>query len=230
MNNPPQGAELSRLLSLAAHEVRNPLTTVVGFIRIALSRGELSPQHREWLQMAINSCGRLHEVGNQLSDYAKMVSGETKLNRAPTDLSTVLREAVDALPVFADRDVTVEIVSANGPTMVHGDSAWLKRAITSIVDGLRREVGSTNKLYIQQESGTYQGKPAAWILIGDSDQIEVLRLEPRETLGWFDDKERGNLGLTIWIAKWVLNAHGGGLWAPATARKGGGGLVALPHA
>ena len=230
MNNPPQDAELSRLLSLAAHEVRNPLSTVLGFIKIVLNRGELSAQHREWLQMAVNSCGKLQDVANQLSDYARVLSGETKLNRTRTDLGTVLREAVDALPVFPDREVTVELVTANGPTIVQGDATWLKRAMTAIVDALRREVGSTNKLHVQQDNGEYQGKPAAWILIGDSDQMNGLREQSKDALGWFDDKERGNLGLTIWIAKWVLSAHGGGLWAPATASKGGGGLVALPHA
>lgn len=230
MHNPPQDAELARLLSLAAHEVRNPLSTVLGFVKIVLNRGELSPQHREWLQMAVNSCGKLQDVANQLSDYARVLSGETRLTRTRTDLDTVLRDAVDALPVFADREVSVELVTAPGPTLVVADAGWLKRAITSIVDALRREVGSSNKLYVQQDTGQYHGTPATWILIGDTDQMNVLREQPKDALGWFDDKERGNLGITIWIAKWVLNAHGGGLWAPATAPKGGGGLVALPHA
>ena len=107
MNAPLADAELARLLSLAAHEVRNPLSTILGFIKIVLSRGEIPPQHREWLQMAVNSCGRLTDVANQLSDYARLVSGDTKLNRARTDLPAVLRETIDALPVFADREVSV---------------------------------------------------------------------------------------------------------------------------
>jgi K+-sensing histidine kinase KdpD len=228
MTAPLADAELARLLSLAAHEVRNPLSTVLGFVKIVLNRGEISPQHREWLQMAVNSCGRLQDVANQLSDYARLVSGETKLSRTRTDLTTVLRETVDALPVFADREVTVELVT-HGPATVQADSAWLKRAITSVIDGLRREVGSTNKLLVQQDDGEYEGKPAAWIFIGDDDQMNVLQ-QQKNSLGWFDDKERGNLGLTIWLAKWVLTAHGGGLWAPATAPKGGGGIIGLPHA
>ena len=229
MSNPPADAELSRLLSLAAHEVRNPLSTVLGFIKIVLSRGEISPQHREWLQMAVNSCGRLQDVANQLSDYARLLSGETRLSRTETDLSKVLRDAVDALPVFADREITVELTT-NGPTPVQADNSWLKRAITSVVDALRREVGSTNSLHVQQDHGDYQGKPAAWIFIGDTEQMTVLRQQPKDSLGQFEDKERGNLGVTIWIAKWVLNAHGGGLWAPSTAPKGGGGIITLPCA
>ena len=229
MNAPLADAELARLLSLAAHEVRNPLSTILGFIKIVLNRGEIPPQHREWLQMAVNSCGRLQDVANQLSDYARLVSGETKFNRTRTDLTSVLREAVNGLPVFADREVTVELVS-NAPATVNADGAWLKRAVTSIIDALRREVGSTNTLVVQQDNGEYQGKPSAWIFIGDNEQINVLRQQPKDSLGWFDDKERGNLGLTVWLAKFVLSAHGGGLWAPATAPKGGGGIIGLPHA
>jgi signal transduction histidine kinase len=227
MNAPLADAELARLLSLAAHEVRNPLSTILGFIKIVLNRGEIPPQHREWLQTAVNSCGRLTDVANQLSDYARLVSGDTKLNRARTDLPAVLRETIDALPVFADREVSVEL-GATGPATLQADRVWLKRAITAIIDALRREVGSTNTLHVHQENGEYQGKPAAWILIGDDDQLNVLRQQPKDSLGWFDDKERGNLGVTIWIAKWVLNAHGGGLWAPVTGAKGSGGIITLP--
>jgi len=229
MSNPPADAELARLLSLAAHEVRNPLSTVLGFIKIVLSRGELSPQHREWLQMAVNSCGRLQDVANQLSDYARLMSGETRLSRTQTDLNKVLQDAVDALPVFADREITVELTTS-GPAPVQADSGWLKRAMTSVVDALRREVGSNNNLYVQHDRGDYHGKPAAWIFIGDADQMTVLRQQPKDSLGQFEDKERGNLGLNLWIAKWVLAAHGGGLWAPPTAPKGGGGIITLPYA
>ena len=229
MNAPLADAELARLLSLTAHEVRNPLSTTLGFIKIALNRGELSPQQREWLQTAVSSCGRLTDLANQLSDYARLVSGETKLNRTRTDLASVLRETVDALPVFADRRVAVELVT-NAPATVKADAAWLKRAIASVIDALRREVGSTDTLLVQQDIGEYQAKPAAWIFIGDSEQMNVMRQQPQDSLGWFDDKDRGNLGVTLWLAKWVLSAHGGGLWAPATASKGGGGIIALPHA
>jgi K+-sensing histidine kinase KdpD len=229
MNTPLADAELARLLSLAAHEVRNPLSITLGYIKFALNRGELSPQHREWLQTAVNSCGRLTDLANQLSDYARLVSGETKFNRTRTDLASVLREAVDALPVFADRQVAVQLV-ANPPATVKADVAWLKRAITSVIDALRREVGSTNELLVQQDNGEYQDNPAAWIFIGDSEQMNVLRRQPKDSLGWFDDKDRGNLGVTVWLAKWVLSAHGGGLWAPPTAPKGGGGIITLPYA
>jgi K+-sensing histidine kinase KdpD len=230
MNNFPADTELSRLLSLAAHEVRNPLSVLQGFVRFVLNdtKEKISDKHREYLETAMRSYSRIKEVSDQLSEYSRMVAGEIRISQEPTDLAAVLRDVIDALPP-TEREVAVELNAKDTPTIVRADPLWLKRALTSIVTALRLEVGGTNKLSVEQDDGEYQGKPASWILIGDVAQLDVLHHEPKDALGWFNDKERGNLGLSLWIAKWVLNAHGGGIWAPATADKGGGAAVALPH-
>jgi signal transduction histidine kinase len=236
MNTPPLDSELSRLLSLASHEIRNPLSTVLGYIGFVTrdKRTEISEQHRQWLQLALNSCARLQEVAVQLSDYSRMVSGETKIVRKPTDVGMLLNEVIDALPPFPERAVTIEVKTKDPSVIVQADSVWLKTAFTSILTALRLEVGAeagaTEKLCVDHSTGEYQGKPASWFLVGDVRQLDRLRQQPKNELAWFNDKDRGNLGLTLWIAKWVLNAHGGGIWAPAEASKGGGGVVALPHA
>ena len=94
---------------------------------------------------------------------------------------------------------------------------------------LRRETAIGGTLHVEERRGEYQGKPASWILMGDANQLEVLRREDKDRLGWFDDK-RGNVGLSLWIARWVIDSHEGGVWAPAAAPKGGGAIIALPHA
>jgi len=146
----------------------------------------------------------------------------------------LLKEVIDALPPSPERAVTIEVKTKNPSVIVQADSVWLKRAFTSILTALRLEVGfeagASEKLCVDHSTGEYQGKPASWFLFGDVRQLERLRQQPKNELGWFNDKDRGNLGLTLWIDKWVLNGHGGGIWAPAAASRGGGAVVVLPHA
>jgi K+-sensing histidine kinase KdpD len=231
MNTPPADAELSRLLSLAAHELRNPLSIVVGYIGFVTrdKRIDVAEQHRKWLEIAVNSCNRLREVIDQLSEYSKLQSGEIQFTRKPIDLGALLAQAVDALPPMIEREVPVDILKESGDIVIQADEAWAKRALISILIGLRLEVGASNRLLVVRRAGEYKGEPAAWILIGDADQVETLRRLNEDALGWFDDKNRGNLGLTVWIAKRVLEAHGGGLWAPPAMPKGGGAVIVLPH-
>ena len=232
MNAPLADAELARLLSLAAHEVRNPLSVLQGFVNFVLKdkNEAISERQREWLQTAMRSSSRIKEVADQLSEYSRMVKGEIRINRQPTDLAAVLRDVIDALPRHAERQVEVELTAKNPPTIVQADPIWLKKALTSVVTALRLEVGATNKLSLQQDVGEYRGNAASWILVGDVAQLDALHQQPKDALWCFNERERGNLGLTLWVAEWVLNAHGGGIWAGATGDKAGGAAVALPHA
>jgi signal transduction histidine kinase len=230
MNKPLADAELAQLLSLAAHEIRNPVSPIVGFIKMVMrdKNHEISTQQRQWLDIALNSCGRLRDLGDQLSEYARMVKGEVTLNRTAIDLGLLIRESIAALSIDAERPVVIE-QSGESAGVINGDRALLKRAFTTIIGALRLEVGLAAKLLVQIGDADYSGKPATWVLIGDPDQLAVLG-EAKKAPGWFDDKERGNLGVTLWIAKWIVQAHGGRLAAPESAAKGGGGLVVLPHA
>ncbi|HEU4937102.1 MAG TPA: HAMP domain-containing sensor histidine kinase [Vicinamibacterales bacterium] len=230
MSNAPGDVELSRLLSLTAHEIRNPLSPLQGFMQFVLKdkKNEISAQQREWLQTSMNCAGRLHELANQLSDYAKLVKGEVTLSRKPTQVDTLLRDVIAALPPDKERGVAVELSGEGKARIIQGDPLHLSKAFTWIFRALRLEVGQSGKLYVVVDEGDYQGKPANWVLVGDEDQLNVLRQQPRNALGWFDNKERGNLGVTLWIAEWILKAHDGGIWAPPSVPKGGGALVALP--
>lgn len=223
---------LARVLAVAVHEIRNPISVVQGWIGTVLrdKRAEVSTQHREWLELALKSCGRIKEVLEEMSAYSNLEAHETVLKRTPTDLATLLTEAIDAASRAPEGDAPIELSTGDPGAIVRADVFWLKKALASIAVALRRETAIGGTLFVERRSGEYQGNPASWILMGDANQMEVLRREDKDRLGWFDDKQRGNLGLSLCIARWVINSHEGGIWAPATAPKGGGAIVALPHA
>ena len=223
---------LARVVAVAVHEIRNPMSVVQGWISTVLrdKRTEVSAQHREWLELALKSCGRVKEVLEEMSAYSNLEARETKLKRAPADLPTLLTEAMDAVSRAPEGDTTIELSTSDPGAIVEADVFWLKKAFESIAVALRRETAIGGTLFVEERRGEYQGKPASWILMGDANQLEALRREDKDRLGWFDDKQRGNLGLSLWIARWVIDSHEGGVWAPASAPKGGGAIIALPHA
>jgi K+-sensing histidine kinase KdpD len=230
MANPPDPT-LARVLAVAVHEIHNPISVVQGWIGTVLrdKRAEVSAQHREWLELALKSCGRIKEVMDEMSAYSNLEARETALNRTPTDLATLLAQTIDAVSRAPEGDTTIDLSTGDPGAIVKADVFWLKKALASIAVALRRETAIGGTLFVEERSGEYQGKPASWILMGDAHQMDVLRHEDKDRLGWFDDK-RGNLGLSLWIARWVIDSHEGGVWAPATAPKGGGAIIALPHA
>ena len=221
-------ARWPKLLSLAVHEFRTPMTVVAGYIRMLLKEraGPLSEPQRKLLEEAEKSCGRLSALIAELSEVSNLEGRTAAFNRARVDVHRLLRQAIEALPALPDREVSVEL---EGPAsgQVNGDAAKLQAAMISLLTGLRRELVTTNRLLVRPGTVQQDGKTAIRIAIGDEDQIDAIASADPQTLARFDEW-RGGSGLSLAIARRIIEQHGGALLAPPGEGKAGA-VLTLPR-
>lgn len=219
-----------RLIGLSVHEFRTPVTVVAGYIRMLLKEraGAITDQQRRLLEEAEKSCGRLSALLAEMSDVANLEAQTAPFNRSEIDLHTLLRDAIDGLPELPEHDVEVTLAPAGAKPHVHGDLVRLKSAFTSILMALRRELVTDTELVVRERSGEHQGRPASWIAIAAADRIDALASAPPAALVTFDEW-RGGCGLSLAVARRVINAHGGALWSPADGARAAA-VVVLPEA
>lgn len=217
-----------RLLNLSVHELRTPVTVVAGYIRMLLKdrAGAVTDQQRRLLEEAEKACGRLSALLTEMSDLANLEASTAPFNRSEVDLHTLLADTIAGLPEVPDREVTVRLAAANGAQAVRGDSVRLKAAFASILTALCRELVTSTELFVRKRTADYEGRPATWIAIADADHIESLSTGAPESLAAFDEW-RGGCGLSLAVARRVINAHGGAVWSPANGSKAGA-VVVLP--
>jgi signal transduction histidine kinase len=203
-----------KLLSLAVHEFRSPLTVVAGYIRMLLKEraGPVPDQQRRLLEEAEKSCARLSQLLAEVSELAHLEAGTVAFSRSAVDLRTLLADMIATLPDLRDRTVTVELV-ANEGVEAHGDAARLKDALAAIVIALRRELVTSDLMTVRVERVSVADKPTARITVGEADRMPRLLALTREELGTFDEWRGGN-GLSLANARRVIEAHGGLLLAP----------------
>ena len=220
MDTPPVDPRWPKLLSLAVHEFRTPMTVVAGYIRMLLKdrAGPLSDQQRRLLEEAEKSCARLSALLTELSDLGALEKGAATFNRSTIDLRSVIREAAASLPEIPERESGVEVTTAGGPAPLEGDPVRLREAFASVLHGLRRELVASPRLIVRESVRRDGGRAVSWIAIGDEEQIGALESASPDVLSTFDEW-RGGCGLSLAIARRVINAHGGAMWAPATGAK-----------
>jgi hypothetical protein len=129
-------------------------------------------------------------------------------------------------PPDQNKKVEVQLATGTGPAIVPGDAPRLKKAVASILYGLRREITNDDKLVVEERYAPFRGNPASWISIADGENIETVRTTEPDHLTTFDEW-RGGCGLSLPIARRIIDRHDGALWSAADRK--GSAVIALPH-
>jgi signal transduction histidine kinase len=219
-----------KLLSLTVHEFRTPMTVVAGYLRMLLKEraGPVSEQQKRLLEEAEKSCGRLSSLLAEVSELSGLESGTAPFNRSDADLRALLEAAIAGLPPMTDREVGIELQAESGPSRVQADAVRLKAALASVVAAMRRELVTSDRLLVREHSRSFDGCRVSWIAIGDPAKVSTLDHAEPSALTIFDEW-RGGMGLSLAIARRVINAHDGSLWSPVEDGKASA-VIALPLA
>jgi signal transduction histidine kinase len=225
----PPDPRWHRLLGLAVHEFRTPVTVVAGYIRMLLTgrAGELTEQQRRLLQEAEKSCGRLSGLIAEMSDLATLEGGNAMFNRSSVEVGPLLADAIASLPPLPDREVSIELTNDAQGAMVQGDSTRLKTAFAAILTALRRELVTSTQLLVRLRRDTQDGRPVLRMSLADTEQIERVDRSAPSELGTFNEW-RGGCGLSLAVARRIVTAHDGRLWSPVDDPKAGA-VLTLPE-
>jgi len=203
---------LPRVMSLAVHELRTPVTVVAGYLRMLLREqaGPLTEKQKKMLEEADRSCGRLGALVGEMSEFGKLEGRELSLPRQDIDLSALAEELASGMLEGSDRGVTLQ-VRTPGPVMVSGDRTRLAAAVKALIYSALRERGEPGVVIV--ECSTVTDSPGwAVIAIGDETVVSRLASIARGTPPSFDEW-RGGLGLALPVARRVIEAHGGAVWS-----------------
>lgn len=226
MSNEIRDPRWPKLLSLAVHEFRTPITVAAGYLRMVLKEraGPVSDQQKKLLEEAEKSCGRLSALVAEMSELSALEDGRASFNTGTLELADVLRNAVEAMPELPDdRSITVVVDGTDGSMPLQGDGSRLRAALLSILVALRREVVDSDRLCVR-----ISGSDEAWHLaIGTPTEIEATAAADPSALDAFDEW-RGGTGLSLAIARRIIGQHGGGLYAPPRDSRAGA-FVRLPR-
>ncbi len=124
----------SQLIATVSHELKNPLTSIVGHLEMVEARPDLPAGARTSLAAMGRSSQRLQRVVDDLLLLSKVGDPHNPVIPAPVDLHRILDDAVDLTSVAAQRKgLTVRLVVPDGEVLASGDVDELDRVCANLV-------------------------------------------------------------------------------------------------
>jgi signal transduction histidine kinase len=216
-----------KVLSLTVHEFRTPLTVVAGYLRMLSTDrvGPLSDTQRRVVEEAERSCARLSALLGEVSDVAHFHQGRLSFMRGPMSLSRLL-EGI-AVPDAPERSVTVVVGNGAGDLTLQGDATRLGMSLSAIAAATARESADGGALHVVPELRDVDGARQAFVAMGSEAVAHEILTSPLAALPAFD-ATRGGSGLSLVLARQVLEEHGARLYGAPGERPRAGAGIALP--
>jgi hypothetical protein len=140
---------VSGLLRTISHDIRTPITTVRGFVKMMLDgrTGPISDPQRECLRMAFQGIDQLIRIGTSVSDASGHIE---KINAEILDFSVLWHEAVEAYrPELLAKSVTIDETVEGDRRSVCGDRQYLTNLLKRILACVNSAVEQGAKLRVE---------------------------------------------------------------------------------
>jgi signal transduction histidine kinase len=220
-------AEMMRdeFLSVAAHELKTPLTSLRGFAQLLLRQaGESSipTRLRPALDAVDRQSAKLGLLVGQLLDVSRLEAGRLALDRQPTDLVALVRGVVGVIGATSRRhDLQVRAPAA---LVVSADPLRFEQVVTNVIDNAVKY--------------SPKGGPVDVEITGGGGRIRMvvtdhgLGVPPEHRPRIFDRyfqahsaRRLGGMGLGLYISRQIVELHGGTI--EASFPEGGGTSVTV---
>lgn len=207
-------ADLGEMSAGIAHEFRNSLSTIVGYLRLA--RRAASPaEAEERLSRADQEAKLLAASVESLLAFARPVG----LNKQPLDVAALTADLAGQLTEVRGIDVQL----AGGSVMIDGDPLLLRRAFENLLRNAAEAIGGTGRAGHIVIEGRERPFPA--ILISDDGAGLDPAEDPARLFLPFRSTKPNGFGLGLALAKKVVLLHGGSI--RLVPRGGGGATVTV---
>ena len=216
-------------VSLVSHELRSPMAAVIGSARTLHQRWrELSADHRDsFLDLIAEETDRLAQLVADVLDTSRIEAGTFSYAFSDVDLGRLAEDAVAAAE--AGQDAVRVVASVRGPLpAVRGDSERLRQVLANLVDNAIKFSPEGSEVQVTAYAN------GANVLVDVSDSGPGI---PRDQQGLIFEKfgraktdggSRPGTGLGLFIARSIVEAHGGTLEVHSAPRQGATFTLALP--
>jgi signal transduction histidine kinase len=221
------------LISAVSHDLRTPLATTRAMVE-ALADGVVTERAdvSRYLSLILRETQHLSRLIDDLFELSQIDSGSLQLRCAPIDLAQLVADTVAAYHAPArERDIHLAS-TANGPAPLSADPERLQRVLRNLLDNALRHTPPGGRIAISTSSARSE------VLVTVSDSGPGVPTEDLERIfqSFYraersrrrEEGKSSGAGLGLAIARGLVQAHRGRIWAEPSELGGIAVRVELP--
>ncbi|MCS6938204.1 MAG: ATP-binding protein [Roseiflexaceae bacterium] len=220
-------------ISMVSHELRNPLHTLNGFVKLVLQgrAGPLTPLQQDFLSMADEQIEQLSGRVSELLEYNRFKAGRLALQPDVGDLSLLIAGTVNRLKLQAEQHQISLINETPQLPLCRFDNQRIGQVLTNLIENAIKATPAGGTISVSAEvhdqevrvrvSDTGVGIPASEL--GKIFQRFYQVAKHRRAHGT-------NMGLGLAICQQIVEGHGGRIWVESEEGVGTTFTFTLPLA
>lgn len=202
--------------SMINHEMRTPLTAIIGYIDLLLVRDSMTPDEKQMIHTMRNNSHRLLDLVNNFLDLSRIEDRELTLVRRGIEMRPVVNQAIDAIKPMADKKhIAINVDIPPQIPAVWGDPKRVHQILVNLLSNGVKYTPDTGTVTVTARPGessdmveigvrdTGIGIPSDLLPIIFDRFSRIERPEIEHTVG---------TGLGLSIAKGLVEVHGGEIW------------------
>ncbi len=245
---------MEEFLSIVGHELKTPLTSLKGNIRLLtrrLRQARLEGEEVEekgkgrpddlgcFVAMAQSvaerlehSLDRLARLVDDLLDESRISAGRLELRLAPTDLAVIVRVAVEEQQQIAgSRTIQLELPDDAQPVRVMADASRIEQVVTNYLTNAlkysREDQPVAVRLQVDGETARVAVRDAG-IGVPPAEQVYIWDRFHRAAGGSIQSGSDVGIGVGLHISRTIVEAHGGRVGVESEVGKGSTFWFTLP--
>lgn len=217
-------------VAVISHELRDPITAIMGFSRLLLETGNLNATQREWLEN-IQTCGdRLATITCDMLDVVGLRTGNLMVSQGPADLRPAIDEALLLLGETCGK-VECKVDLPSDIPQLQADGTRLLQVLRNLLSNAVKYSPQGGQVRVWAHHEIERGR----VVVAVADQgMGIAPQEMEDIFLAFQRSQRPEAngvkgaGLGLYIVKGLVELMQGEVWVESQVGRGSTFYVALP--
>ena len=225
-------ARVDNFVSIASHELRTPMTTLLGYSELLLTNEPPAEVRREWFQLINTESKRLTEILDEFLSVSRINAGTVQLSRERLTLLPLVRQVVQGFEMTSPNH-QFEVEAGNQVPDAFADRDKIMQVLGNLLDNAVKYSPDGGKITIACRSD----EEGSRVITSVRDQGVGIEARDHERVFEMFERARTDESITIrgtgvglHVVKSLMELMGGAVWVESRRHHGSTFSFALPIA